>query len=42
MASAKGSIVVRTEENLLKMIKKVLPKRTVCIIGEAGTGIKNI
>ena len=38
MASAKGSIVVRTEENLLKMIKKVLPKRTVLIVGEAGTG----
>lgn len=41
MASAKGSVVVRTEENLLKMIKKVLPKRTVLIVGEAGTGMES-
>ena len=39
MATAKGTIVVRTEAKLLDMIKKVLPKRTICIIGEAGTGI---
>ena len=38
MATAKGTIAVRTEEKLLEVIKKVLPKRTVCIIGEAGTG----
>lgn len=39
MATAKGTIAVRTEEKLLEVIKKVLPKRTVCIIGEAGTGM---
>ena len=38
MASSKGSIVVHTEAKLEKMIKKVLPKRTVLIVGEAGIG----
>ena len=38
MATAKGTIAVRTEEKLLDIIKRVLPKRTVCIIGEAGVG----
>ena len=41
MASSKGTIVVHTEAKLEKMIKKVLPKRTVCIIGEAGVGMGN-
>lgn len=36
MASTKGTIVVRREEELLKVIKKILPSRTVMIIGEAG------
>lgn len=38
MATTKGTISITTEEKLLKTIKKVLPKRTVCLIGEAGTG----
>ena len=38
MASSKGSIVIHTEAKLEKMIKKVLPKRTVLIVGEAGIG----
>ena len=36
MASTKGTIVVRKEEDLLKAVKKILPSRAVMIIGEAG------
>ena len=34
--SKKGAIIVQKEDELLRVIKKILPKRAVMIVGEAG------